>query len=112
MDNPLFMSFVLSNGSAGTNVGPILLAPRQGSFTKCKVVVKNADGTTPLTFRILQNGTNIFTTDPIVPAGTSSKTVVTFTALTNSPLAVTADDLFTIDVISGTPFWQVTIQVE
>jgi hypothetical protein len=110
--SPLAMGFTLNNAAVGTNVGPMLIASRGGSFTKVKVVVKASDGATPLTFRIRQNGTDIFSSDPVLAAGTTSGTVLTFTTLTASPLPVAADDLFTIDVTSGSPFWQVTIQME
>ncbi|WP_332772045.1 hypothetical protein [Phenylobacterium sp.] len=110
--NPLVMGFFLGNGSVGTNVGPILIAARAGTFSKCKVVIKTSDASTGMTFRINQNGTNIFSSTPSIAPGTASGTVLTFTTLTSSPLSVAADDLFTIDVTSGTAFWQVTIQLE
>lgn len=110
--NPLVMGFVINNGAVGTNVGPILIASRAGTFTKCKVVIKASDSSTAMVFRIKRNGTDIFTSDPSLAAGTSSGTVLTFTGLTSSPLVVAADDLFTIDVTSGTPFWQITVQLE
>lgn len=110
--SPLVMGFALNSGVAGTNVGPALIASRGGSFSKVKVVIKAADSATPLAFRIKQNGTDIFTVDPVLAAGTTSGTVLTFTTLTAAPLSVGADDLFTVDVTSGTAFWQVTIQME
>jgi hypothetical protein len=110
--NPLVMGFVLGSGATGNNVGPILIASRAGHFTKCKVVIKASDPSNSLTFRIKQNGADIFASDPTLAAGTASGTVLTFTGLTSSPLTVAGDDLFTVDVTSGTAFWQVTIQLE
>lgn len=109
---PLVIGFILTSGATGTNVGPELAAPRAGSFTKCKVITKTSDASTDLTFRIKQNGVDIFSSDPTVAHGTSGSTVSTFTGLTSSPLAVAADDVFTIDVTSGTSSWQVTVQLE
>lgn len=109
--NPI-IGFVLNDGSSGTNVGPMLAAPRAGSFTKCVVVTKASDAITALTFKIKKNGTDIFSSDPSITAGTSSGTVSTFTSLTSSPLAVAANDVFSIDVTSGASDWQATIQLE
>lgn len=109
---PLVMGFILNTGATGTNVGPELIASRAGSFTKCKIVTKASDGATPLTFKIKQNGVNIFSADPTVSAGTAGGTITTSTSLTSSPLSVAADDLFTIDVTSGSSSWQVTVQLE
>lgn len=112
-DIPLLtIGFILNSGAIGTNVGPELIAPRAGSFTQCKVVTKTSDATTDLTFKIKQNGTDIFTSDPTVVHNTAAGTVNTFTAFTSSPLSVAANDLFTIDVTSGTASWQVTVQLE
>jgi hypothetical protein len=108
----LVVGFIMSSGATGTNVGPELIAPRAGAFTKCKVVTKASDATTDLTFKIKQNGVDVFATDPTVAHGTAGGTLSTFTTLTSSPLAVAADDIFTIDVTSGTATWQFTVQLE
>lgn len=108
----LVIGFILNTGATGINVGPELIAPRAGSLTKCKIVVKSSDSSTALTFRIKQNGTDIFVADPTISAGTAGGTIKTFTNLTRLPLSVAADDLFTIDVTSGSPSWQATIQLE
>jgi hypothetical protein len=89
-----------------------LIASRAGSFSKCKVVTKASDGATPLTFTIKQNGIAIFSSAPTIAATTSPGTISTFTGLTSNPLPFAADDLFTIDVTSGTSSWQATIQLE
>jgi hypothetical protein len=109
---PIVMGFILISGSTGTNIGPMLAAVRTGSFTKCIVTTKVSDGTTALTFKINQNGTNVFSANPTVAAGTSTGTVNTFTTLTSSPLPVAANDVFSIDVTSGTSTWQASIQLE
>jgi hypothetical protein len=109
---PLVIGFVMATGATGTNVGPDLIAPRAGSVTKCKVVTKASDPSTDLTFKIKQNGTDVFSADPTVAHGTAGGTVSTFTTLTSSPLAIAADDVFTIDVTSGTSTWQFTAQLE
>lgn len=108
----LVVGFILNTGATGTNVGPQLVAPRAGGFTKCKVVTKASDPAVPLTFRIRKNGTSIFSTNPTLAAATAPGTLNTFAGLIVSPLPVAADDLFTIDVTSGSAAWQATIQLE
>jgi hypothetical protein len=111
-DIPLLgIGFILNSGATGTNVGPELTAPRAGSFTKCVIVTKASDGVTALTFKIKKNGTNVFSVDPTVAAGTAAGTVTTVTTLTTSPLPVAANDVFTLDITSGTSTWQFTAQL-
>lgn len=109
---PVTFGYVLNSGNTGTNVAPILISPRAGSLTKCKVVTKASDAATALTFKINKNGVDVFAVDPTVAANTSPGTISTFTNLTSTPLTVAADDTFTIDVTSGTATWQVTILLE
>lgn len=109
---PIVIGFILNTGVAGVNVGPQLIAPRAGTISKCLVSTKTSDGVAALTFRIKQNGTDIFTSDPLIPAGTGGGTLSTFTNFTTVPLSVSANDLFTIDVISGSANWAATIQLE
>jgi hypothetical protein len=111
-DIPLLgIGFILNSGATGTNVGPELTAPRAGSFTKCVIVTKASDGVTALTFKIKKNGTNVFSVDPTVAAGTAAGTVTTVTTLTTSPLPVAANDVFIMDITSGTSTWQFTAQL-
>jgi len=109
---PMVIGFIMATGATGTNVGPDLVAPRSGTVTKCKIVTKASDASTDLTIKIKQNGVDVFSVDPTVTHGTASGTVSTFTALSPSPLPVTADDVFTIDIMSGTSTWQFTVQLE
>jgi hypothetical protein len=109
---PLVIGFIIADGTAGTNIGPELAAPRTGQVTKCKIVTKTSDGSTALTLKIKQNGTDVFSVDPTVTAGTSGGTVSTFTTLTSSPLPVTIDDVFKIDITSGTSSWVFSVQLE
>ena len=108
----LVIGFVVNNGAAGSNVGPMLQAPRAGTVSKCVIVTKSSDGTTGLTFRIKKNGTDVFTSDPSVAAGTASGTTNSSTSLTSSPLSVAAGDVFQIDITSGSPNWAFTAQLE
>jgi len=110
----LVIGFVIADGTSGTDIGPMLVAARSGSVSKCKVVVKASDASTDLGFTIKQNGISVFTSSPTVTAGTASGTVLTFTGLTASPppLAISADDVFTIDIISGSSSWVFTAQLE
>jgi hypothetical protein len=109
---PITIGFVMNDGSTGTNVGPMLVAPRAGKVTKCVVITKLSDGSTALTFKIKQNGTDVFSSDPTVGAATSPGTVSTFTTLTSSPLAIAAGDKFQIDITSGNGNWSFTAQLE
>lgn len=108
----LGFAIVAGAGGAGTDVTPMLAAPRAASISKCKVVVKAADATVDFVFKIKKNGTDVFSTDPTVPHATASGTVLTFTALTSSPLAVAADDVFSMDITAGSATWALTIQLE
>jgi hypothetical protein len=106
------VGFIINDGSPGTNVGPILIARQAGQVIKCKIVVKASDAAIDLTFKIKQNGTDVFSADPTITHGTASGTITTSVALTSVPLAVAADDLFTIDITSGSSAWQFTAQLE
>jgi hypothetical protein len=108
----MVIGFVMNTGVTGTNVGPSLCAPRAGYVTKCKIVTHASDGSTDLTIKIKQNGSDVFSADPTVGHGTSSGTVTTSTSLTSVPLPIAADDVFTIDISSGTSSWVFTAQLE
>jgi hypothetical protein len=110
--SPVVIGFVINNGAAGNNVGPMLQPTRAGTISKCAIVTKASDGTTGLTFRIKQNGVDVFSVDPSVAAGTSAGTTSSSTSLTSSPLSVAVSDVFQIDITSGTPNWQFTAQLE
>jgi hypothetical protein len=110
--SPLVIGFVMSSGVTGTNVGPMLVAPRAGTISKAKILIKASDAVLNLTFRIMRNGVNVFSANPTITAGTSSGTLSTFTSLTSSPLVIAADDKFSIDITSGSSSWQFTVQLE
>lgn len=110
---PLVIFFGIATGVTGTNVGPMLATPRDGEVSSVVVVTKTSDATVPFQFDIRQNGTSIFTgTLPTVSAATTSGTVSTFTTLTSVPLAVTKNDVFTINIIQGSSSWICTVQAE
>lgn len=108
----LTVLYILASGIAGTNVGPILQAPRSGSLTNCQVIVKTSDPVTDLTFTINQNGVPVFTASNVVPHGSAADTLLKFTNLTSVPLAVAQGDQFTIDISTGTSTWQATVILE
>jgi hypothetical protein len=103
---PLCIGFVILDGSTGTNVGPELLAPHSGTLNKCKIRVKAADASTDLTLSINKNGTSIFSTT--VAHGTTGTVNPTF----STAVVTSQDDVFTIDISSGTSSWKFTIQLE
>jgi hypothetical protein len=107
------IGFVMNSGATGTNVGAMMIAPHAGAITKVKLVTKASDAAIDLTFDIKQNGVSIFTAPLTVAHGTASGTLTTFAGvLTSSPLAIAADDIFTIDITSGAATWQFTVQIE
>lgn len=108
----LVIGFVVNDGSTGTNVGPMLAAPRTGAITSCVVTTKTSDGSTGLAFTIKKNGTSIFSAAPTVAAGTASGTVSSVGTLTTTPLTVAVSDVFSIDITGGTSNWKFTAQLE
>lgn len=108
---PIVICFIINDGTAGTDIGPLLLAPRTGTISKCNVVTKTSDGSVDLTFRIKKNGVSIFGTNPTIPHGTASGTVNIF-SLISTPLSVTVNDVFQIDILSGSVTWVFTAQLE
>src|SRR5690348_3940474 len=58
LNAPIVIGFVVGVGTTGNDIGPLLVAPRTNTVSKCVVAVKASDATTPLTFRINQNGTD------------------------------------------------------
>jgi Collagen triple helix repeat (20 copies) len=106
------VGFIVGSGATGTNVGPMLASPHTASFTQCVVVTKASDPAIALQFTIRKNGAAVFTTAPTVAAGTVTGTVSTFTGLTSIPLPVSASDVFTLDISTGSSLWQFTAQLE
>jgi hypothetical protein len=106
------VGFIINDGSTGTNVGPMLPSPFTGTIDVINLVVKASDASIPLVFDIKQNGTAIFTS-PSVAAGTAQSTVpVSYTSLDEDPLPVTYNDIFTIDITSGSSAWSFTVVLE
>lgn len=108
----VIVGFVIASGTAGTDVGPVLVAPRTGIVSQCVVAVKSSDASTGLSFTIRKNGTPVFSSNPSVAAGAISGSTYTFASLTSVPLAVSAGDTFTLDLLTGTASWSFTAQLE
>lgn len=108
---PVVVGFVINNGSVGSNVGAMLVAPYSGRVIQCVVITKASDGATALSFAIRQNGVNVFTANPVIAAGTATGTVSTF-SLSSSFLSVAAGNVFQIDILTGTASWEFTAQLE
>lgn len=109
---PIKVRFIIADGSVGTNIALNDDADSAGSVTKCVVVVTKSDAATALTFKIKQNGTDVFSTDPTIAAGAAGGSVSAFTALTSSPLAIAAGDIFTMDISSGSSSWKFIAKLE
>lgn len=119
--NPI-VGFIMNSGATGTNVGPMLPAGRSGTANVVTVVIKTSDAATPLTFDIIQRtvaqqaanlpGASIFETMPTIPAGTASGVLLEFDDLVEQPLTVTENDVFTINISSGSTSWVFVAVVE
>jgi hypothetical protein len=100
--------FILNSGDVGTNVGPELTPVTSWLPMSVIVVIKAVDPSIDLSFVINKNGVSAYTQTVVHgyaganPISTVISTPFTATALT---------DKFTIDVISGTANWAVTIMV-
>ena len=116
------VGFIMNSGATGTNVGPMLPAPRDATADVVTVVIQASDPSVALTFRINQapllgsglanDPSDIFLKDPTIAAATPADTVFQFTNLTTSPLPVAYNDLFSIDITSGSSFWKFTAVLE
>ena len=107
----IVVGFVVNDGSAGTGVGPVLLAPRAATISRCVVAVKKSASGTALTFDVTKNGTSIFSEAQTVAAGTEADTVATF-SLSSGQISVAKDDKFKLNITSGSSDWAFTLQVE
>lgn len=105
------IGFVINDGTAGTNVGPMLAAPRAGDVQRCFGVVKASDGVLGLTFVIKRGGTSVFSAPASVLAGAAVGSTFTVT-LSSTPLAIALHDVFSIDISAGSTNWQFTAQLE
>ena len=103
------VGFIINTGATGTDVGPILPAARTGTADTLVVVIKASDASTPLSFTINQNQSLAITVT--VPAGTIPFTLLMFTNFVTTPLAVNQNDLFSIDITSGSSSWMFTAVV-
>lgn len=118
------VGFVMNTGATGTNVGPMLPAPFDGTANVVVVVIKASDPSVPLTFDIIQQtvaqqtatpvqpGISIFSAPLTIPANTASGTLLTFVSLDEDPLTVEYNDIFTINISSGSTSWMFTAVVE
>lgn len=109
---PLTVAFIVPDGSTGTNIALQDAAPRAGSVKQCVVTVTASDGAVALTFKIKQNGTDVFSADPSIAAGAAAGSKSTFTTLTSVPLAVAAGDVFSMDITSGSSSWKFIAKLE
>lgn len=108
---PPVIGFVINDGSAGANIGPMLAAPRAGDVALCFGVVKASDPSVPLGFDIKRGGVSVFASPGAVAAGVAAGTTFSVT-LSAIPLAIAAHDVFSIDITSGSASWQFTAQLE
>lgn len=103
--NPL-VEFGINSGIVANPATLIDTTRQAGQVTSCQIIITASDPSTALTFKIFQNGVDVFSADPTVAAGTASGTVVNYTSLTSSPLSVAAGDKFYMQITSGSSAWQ------
>lgn len=108
---PLVIGFVIGVGTAGINVGPMLVAPHAGPLVQCTVIVKQSDPSVSLNFIIKWNGTNIFSATQVIGAGTAQGNISNL-PLDSVPTDIASGDKFQIDISQGSELWQFTAQLE
>jgi hypothetical protein len=107
---PTSIGWMMSTGVTGTNVGKRLVAPRAGQITGGRIVIDASDASTDLTFDIKKNGTSIFSSARTITHGASGGAVTDLTsALSSNPTAISAADVFTLDITSGSASWNFTV---
>lgn len=107
---PLTINFQCRDGAAADNAAGRAIAPRKAFLTTCTVLVDSSDASTPLIFQVTLNGTLLFSVAPQIAAGAAAGTVASF-ALIGSPVAVSAADIFAINITSGSSSWAFTAQL-
>jgi hypothetical protein len=105
--NPL-VGFSINSGATGTNVSLMYAAARAGTVNVCVVIVRTADASTPLTFDIRQNGESVFIEPPTIQPAVAAGTLYAITNLVSLPLPIAYDDVFSIDISSGSTSWAFT----
>ena len=103
---PVCIGWDVQDSTPGTDVSDPVIPPGNLRIADCRVRIKVSDIATPLEFDIRRNGTTIFSTRPVVPAGTSTRAVQTYTSL--ATVALSANDDLVLDIITGGT-WQVAI---
>jgi len=105
----LVVGFVINDGTAGNNIGPMLPAPRTGSLGRLVVVTKVSDAL-DLKFNIRMNDETILEADIVIPANNGAGLLDLFALEPAIPVAV--DDVFSIDITQGSVTWKFTVQLE
>jgi hypothetical protein len=111
--NPI-IGFWMPGVAAGAINLPSMTSARSGNCSEVVVTVVASDPAVALSFDMLQNGTSIFASPPVIPANTPAGTKLTFTNLTSyagtggiqpHPLSVQQGDEFTFTMIAGGSNW-------
>ena len=97
----------IQDSTPGTDVADPVI-PNNLTVTACKVRIKVTDPANPLQFDIKNNGTSIFTSLPLIAAGTSTRAVRYFTGFVTSTVPIATDDDVTLNILQGGA-WQVAI---
>lgn len=98
----------LQDCTVGLDVSDPVIPIAAGSIAACYIRIKVSDPTNPLEIDIRKNGTSIFTTRPLIAAGTTTRNVQTFTGFVSDPLTVAVFDDIVIDIVQG-GLWEVAV---
>ena len=104
----LCIGWDIQDSTPGTDVSDPVIPFDAMTIGTCRVRIKFYDDANPLEFDILNNGTSIFETLPLIPAGTSTREAQEFTAFAADQLEIAVDDDVTLNIVQGGD-WEVAI---
>ncbi len=112
ISTPATISFYLNTGNIASPAAWVLADRTSNVITKCAVYITASDNTTNLTFDVTKNSISVFTAPINVLANTTPGNIYTFSTLTPNPLPINQNDIFKLNITSGTSNWQGAIQLE
>lgn len=98
----------VQDSTPGLDVSDPVIPPRAMNMVSCQIRIKVTDPSTPLQIDIRNNGTSIFSTRPLIAAGTSTRAVQTFTTLAAIPTPIAVGDDVVLDIVQGGA-WEVAV---
>lgn len=89
----------------GLDVADPVIPLWEGTVWACLIRIKTTDVSNNLEINIQKNGTSIFSTRPVIAAGTTTRDVQEFTGFAVDPLTVGVYDDLTIDIVQAGSWW-------